>query len=328
MKIVVVFIHFFLKNDLPKAGGFVTISTCRLWYNKLERITEDREPKQTVKLSRIILSLAVIVGVAVAAVSPAFASSTYGGGSVQGYGTDTPLDNGTIVQLSGTDPTQVKIATQADLANMFGVTVDRAQLLAVSSNEALKNEVFVAISGTYSVIVSNQAGPIVVGDYLTMSSVNGVLMKAGTEEKTVFGRATEAFDGKGVTLGTTTLKDTTGKPSKTVVLGSIPVAIDIKHNPNDKTTKVNVPDWLERIGVAIAEKQVSPVRIYLSMIITGLSIITAIAMLYSGVRNGVISIGRNPMSKKSIFRALLQVILTSILILVIGLFAVYLLLKL
>jgi hypothetical protein len=286
------------------------------------------ESKQTVKLSRIILSLTVIVGVAVATISPVFAESGYGGGSVQGYAANTPLDNGTIVQLSGTDPSLVKIGTQVNLQDMFGVTVDRSQLLVASSNDALKNEVFVAVSGTYNVIVSNQAGPIAVGDYLTMSSVNGVLMKAGTDEKTVFGRATLAFDGKGVTLGTTTLKDTTGKDNKTVILGSIPVTVDIKHNPNDKTTKVNVPDFLERIGVAIAEKPVSAIRIYLSMAITGLSIITAIAMLSSGVRNSLISIGRNPMSKKSIFRALLQVILTSLLILVIGLFAVYLLLKL
>jgi hypothetical protein len=281
-----------------------------------------------VKLSRIILSTAVIVGVAIAAISPVSAEAGYGGGSVQGYATDTPLDNGTVVQLSGNDPSQVKIGTQSNLQNMFGVTVDRSQLLIASSNDALKNEVFVAVSGTYNVIVSNQAGPIAVGDYLTMSSVNGVLMKAGTAETTVFGRATAVFDGKGITLGTTTLKDTTGKDNKTVILGSIPVTVDIKHNPNDKTTKVNVPDFLQRIGVAIAEKPVSEVRIYLSMVIAGLSIITTIAMLYSGVRNGVISIGRNPMSKKSIFRALLQVIVTSLLILVIGLFAVYLLLKL
>lgn len=280
------------------------------------------------KLSRIILSTAVIVGVAVATISPAFAEASYGGGSVQGYAADAPLDNGTVVQLSNTDPSQVKIGTQANLQDMFGVTVDRSQLLVASSNDALKNEVFVAVSGTYNVIISNQAGSIAVGDYLTMSSVNGVLMKAGTKETTVFGRATEAFDGKGVTLGTTTLKDTTGKDNKTVTLGSIPVTVDIKHNPNDVTTKVNVPSFLERIGVAIAEKPVSEIRIYLSLAIMGLSIITTIAMLYSGVRNSVISIGRNPMSKKSIFKALLQVIVTSLLILVIGLFAVYLLLKL
>lgn len=285
------------------------------------------ERTQTVKAARIILGLAVVFGLAIAMVSPALAIS-YGGGSVQGYGTETPLDNGTVVQLTGKNSNEVKIATKAGLENMFGVTVDRNQLLAVSSNDSLKNEVFVAASGVYSVLVSTEAGPIVAGDYVTMSSINGVLMKAGTEEKTVFGRTNDAFDGKGVTLGKTDLKDTTGKVTKTVVIGSVPVTVDIKHNPNDKSTKVKVPDFLERIGQAIAEKTVDPIRIYLSLGITVITVIAAIVILYSGIRNGVISIGRNPMSRKSIFRALLQIIFTSLLILVIGLFAVYLLLKL
>ena len=279
------------------------------------------------KISRIILILALVVGIAAATVSPVFAVNN-GGGSVQGYAAETPLDYGTIVQLTEKDSNTVKIATEDSLDKMFGVTVDRAQLLLATSDESLKNEVFVAVSGTFNVLVSNQAGPIAVGEYLTMSSVNGVLMKAGTDEKTVFGRATQAFDGKGITLGTTTLKDTDGKENQKVAIGSIPVTVDIKHNPNDKTTKVNVPDFLERVGLAVAEKEVSPIRIYLSIGIMALSIIAAIAMIYAGVRNSVISIGRNPMSRKSIFKALLQVILTGLLILIIGLFAVYLLLRL
>jgi len=280
-----------------------------------------------VKVSRIVVSLAVIVIAASAVVLPV-AAETYGGGSVQGYASDTHLDYGTIVQLTGKDANQVKIAKQAELQNMFGVVVDRNQLPVVISNGALENETFVAASGTYNVLVSTQGGPIVSGDYVTLSSVNGVGMKAGTEEKTVFGRANGPFDGKGIALGTTTLKDVDGNTNQTVKLGSIPVTIDIKKNPNDKSTKSDLPDFLQRLGQQIAEKEVSPIRIYLSLGITLISILAAIAILYSGVRNGVISIGRNPMSKKSIFRALLEVILTSVLILIIGLFAVYLLLRL
>ena len=267
------------------------------------------------------------MAIAAVMVVPVLATS-YGGGSVQSYASDTPLDPGTIVQLTGKDSDRVKIATQAQLANMFGVVVDRNQLALTLSNSDLQNETYVAASGTYNVLVSTQGGSITAGDYVTLSSINGVAMKAGTEEKTVFGRAAGNFDGKGVTLGTTTLKDTSGKTNKTVALGSIPVTIDIKRNPNEKSTKVKVPEALERIGQAIAEKEVSPIRIYLSMGITAISLIAAIAVVYSGVRNGMISIGRNPMSKKSIFRALFEVILTSIVILIIGLFAVYLLLKL
>lgn len=279
------------------------------------------------KIPRIILMLTVVVVAAVGVSLPVMAEG-YGGGSVQGYAADTPIDNGTIVQLTGKDSNRVKVSTQAELQNMFGVTVDRNQLSVTLSNGGLENEVFVAASGTYNVLVSTQAGPIATGDYVTLSSINGIAMKAGTEEKTVFGRANGSFDGKGVTLGETALKDDSGKTIKTVTLGQIPVTIDIRSNPNEKSTKVEVPDFLKRIGQAVAEKEVSPIRIYLSMAITAVSIIAAIAILYSGIRSGVISIGRNPMSKKSIFRALIEIILTSILILIIGLFAVYLLLKL
>ena len=282
--------------------------------------------KQTVTLTRGVISLAIAVGLLATAV-PVAAETSYGGGSTQSYAASSPIENGAIVVLTGEKSNRVEIATQANVQNMFGVTVDRNTLQLALSNSENENEVFVAVSGTYNVLVSNQAGAIKSGDYLTLSSVNGVAMRAGDEEVTVFGRANANFDGKGTVLGNSSLKNSAGETIN-VALGSSPVTIDIKNNPNHKSTDSNLPEVLKRVGQAIAEKEVSPVRIYLSMGIAAVSLIAAIAVLYAGVRNGVISIGRNPMSKKSIFRALMEVILTSALILIIGLFAVYLLLKL
>ena len=280
------------------------------------------------KSSRIIISLALILAtVATVALPVAAETSTYGGGSVSSYAAENPIDNGTIVVLTGKDSNEVKVATQKDVDNMFGVTVDRSQLPLTVTNESIKNETFVAVSGTYNVLVTNQAGSIASGDYLTLSSINGTAMRVGEEEVTVFGRANGSFNDSSVMLGTTTLKDSSGG-EKTVKIGSIPVTIDIKTNPNHKSTDVNAPDFLKRIGEAVADKEVSPVRIYLGVGIAVVSLIAAIVVVYAGVRNSVISIGRNPMSKKSIFRALLEVILTALLIVIVGLFAVYLLLKL
>lgn len=211
---------------------------------------------------------------------------------------------------------------------MFGVVVDPQQVPVRLSSEGLDNETYVAVSGTYNVLVSTQGGAISQGDHLMLSSINGVAMKAGTEAVSVFGRAAAGFDGKDAIRGSTTLRDVEGKITETVQLGSIPVTIEIQPNPNEKSTKAKVPEVLERIGQAIAEKEVSAIRIYISLAITAISLITALAVLYVGVRNSVIAIGRNPMSKKSIFRALIEIIITSVLILVIGLFAVYLLLRL
>jgi len=278
-----------------------------------------------VKAFRTILTLSAIVAFGFFSIAPAFAASDTNV-SAQGYAAPAPVDIGTIVTLNK-DTQSVVPSKQAQVQNMFGVAVDRNQLALAVSNSSIQNETYVAVSGTYNVLVSTQGGTIESGDYVTLSSLDGIGMKASTEQKTVFGRAAAGFDGKSLTLGTTQLKDSTGA-TKTVTLGTIPVTINIQRNPNVKSTKVNVPNWLERLGVQIAEKQISPIRIYLSMGITAVSLITAIVMLYAGVRNAIIAIGRNPMTKRSIFRALLEVILTSILILVIGLFAVYLLLKL
>jgi len=248
---------------------------------------------------------------------------------VQPYTSASPLQIGTVVELSGGKNNSVAAATYKNMQNMFGVVIDPNILPLTVTDSSLQNETYVASGGRYEVLVSTQNGPIAEGDYVTMSAVDGVAMKAGTydDQHTVFGRAAAAFTGKANVIDTTTLKYSNGKTA-TVQIGMIPVSINVQRNPNQKSTKVNLPPFLTQLGQAIAQKPVGPTRIYLSIIITGLSIMVALITLYSGVRNAMVAIGRNPLSKKSIFRGLLEVILTGFLILIIGLFAVYLLLKL
>lgn len=279
------------------------------------------------KLSQVIFGAAVAIVISAITFSAVFAVE-YGGGSVKGYAADSHIDPGTIVELTGENADRVKVSTQKDLQNMFGVVVDHQQIPVRISDGSIENEVYVAVSGTYDVLVSTQGGDIASGDYLTLSSINGVAMKAGTEEPTVFGRAAGSFGENSTGLGSAVLQDVNGNSSGTVKLGTVPVTIDIRNNPNDISTKANLPEMLQRVGQAIAEKEVSPVRIYLSIAIAIICMIAAFVVLYAGIRNAVVAIGRNPMSRRSIFRALLEVILTSVLILIIGLFAVYLLLRL
>lgn len=278
------------------------------------------------KASRILLSLAAIIALGVAVVQPVSVAA-FDGAGVQGYASETKLDNGTIVQLADSQKNIIKPAIQSEMQNMFGVTVDR-NLLPVTLTSGVKNETFVAVSGTYNVLVSTQGGPLAAGDYITLSSLNGIAMKAGTAEVTVFGRTNAPFDGEHLKVGEAVLRDSDGVATQRVAIGMVPVTIDIKSNPNHLSTDVNIPDMLRRVGQAIAEKEVSPLRIYLSLGIAIISVAAAIVIIYAGVRHGVVSIGRNPMSKQSIFRALIETILTSLLILIIGLFAVYLLLRL
>jgi hypothetical protein len=248
---------------------------------------------------------------------------------VSTHSAESALQYGTIVQLLDEKTKLVAPATGKDLSKMYGATVDPHQLSLTLSDTSLQNETYVATSGTFSVLVSTQKGPIKEGDYITMSAIDGVGMKAGTyqEQNIVFGRAVADFDGSN-SIGQVTLGYDSGSEKETVQLGLVSVAINIVRNPNDKSTKANLPQFLERIGQAIAEKHVSPIRIYLAIGVTGLTIMVALATLHAGVKNALVSIGRNPLTKKSIFRGLLEIILVGFLILIIGLFTVYLLLKL
>lgn len=244
------------------------------------------------------------------------------------YNAETRFKAGTVIQIDDKDSSKVISATQDNLEKAFGVVVTANNLPIKISNSANANQVFVATNGSQQAIVTSENGAIKAGDSLALSSLSGTLMKATSKQKIVFGKALANFDGKNNTIGTTTLKDTDGNAHQQVGIGVIPISIEIIPNPEIDSTEANLPAQLQRLGQQIAEKPVSQIRIYVSMAIVMVTIVIALVLLYSGVKNAIISIGRNPLSKKSIFRALLQVVLTSVIVLIIGLFSVYLLLRL
>lgn len=245
----------------------------------------------------------------------------------QGYGSDTVLQKGEIVKLKDSDATKVEPLTLDTISKMQGVVVSASDAAVSLSDNSNHQQVFVATFGRYDVLVSNQNGAIKTGDYVTISSLSGIGMKAGTGQPVVLGRAAGGFDGISNVEGTATLTDSTGK-HVSVSLGRIPVNIGIAHNPLQETVENNVPGFLKKASQLIANKPVSSTRVYLSLAVLIISAIIAGSMLYAGIRSGLVAIGRNPLAKKSITRNIVQVILTSLIIFIIGLFAVYLLLKL
>jgi hypothetical protein len=91
---------------------------------------------------------------------------------------------------------------------------------------------------------------------------------------------------------------------------------------------VAIPAPLKRFGQAVAGKNVSALRIYASILFFIITAAIAFGVLWAGVRNGMISIGRNPLSKKSIMGGLVQVIIVAFGVFIVGMVGVYLLLKL
>lgn len=249
----------------------------------------------------------------------------------QAYKTDSNVQRGMIVRISDDDKSKVEPLVADKIKNMEGVIVAANDAPVTLSEEgADEQQVFVATTGKYNVLVSDQNGTIEAGEPVTISSLAGVGMAAGTREALVIGKALGTFDSNSKASGTSTLKGPDGRDIS-VRLGLVPVDINISRNPREASKDrqvVPVLGFLQSGANAIANKTVDPARLYIGCLILLLTMAIAGSILYGGVRTGMVSIGRNPLAKKSIVRNLMQVVLVSIIILIIGLFGVYLILKL
>lgn len=275
--------------------------------------------KQFMAIQRIMALTALILLVVLSYISPLAAQTV-----TQGYGSDEPLQKGMIIRLKADDATKIEALSQDDIDKMHGVVVDPNDAPVTISSDGQK--VFVANVGRYDVLVSDQNGPIASGDYITISAIKGIGMKAGDKEQVVVGRATAVFDGKTNIIGSTDIK--IGDSTRRVNIGRIQTDLGIARNPLLKAKEPNMPEVLKKATESIAGKEVSPAKAYTSIIVFTLSAIVSGSLMYSGIRSGLISMGRNPLSKKSIVRGMFQVIITGLIIFLSGIFGVYLLLKL
>lgn len=242
----------------------------------------------------------------------------------QGYGSTSTLQNGLIVELNPSNSADVQPLTQSNAANMLGVTVGAGNSPVSLSNNSAAAQVYVATYGQYDVLVSNQNGAIKTGDFITISSLNGVGMKADATQTVIIGKALGNFD------GSTNVVSTTSIGGQTVTLGYVQVNISVAHNPlyqKQTTTSAGVPSFLARAAQIVTNKPLGAARIYAGLVVLLISILVAGGLLVAGVRSSMTAIGRNPLARHSIMRGLTQVILLALIIVSAGLVAVYLLLK-
>lgn len=276
-------------------------------------LTRDRLRSLFLGLS---LTALLIAGMAV----PAFADSATQA-VAQGYSSDNPLQPGMIVRLDSKDSQKVVPLDLNSIDKMLGVVVSASQATVTLGSSNASNQVFVTNYGRHNVLVSNQNGPIKVGDYITVSNLAGVGMKADGNEGLVLGQAAGAFNGTTGVVGSSSLTSSNGQKTS-VNLGTVPVDISISSNPLAVGPK-GLPTFLKKITRFATNKSVSALRVYLSMFIVLVGIILTITIIYSGVRSGIISLGRNPLAKKTISGSLVRVVLFGIIIFAISLGAAY-----
>ena len=191
-----------------------------------------------------------------------------------------------------------------------------------------EEKVYVASGGRFPVLVSSQNGAIKSGDYVSPSAIKGIGMNAGKDSSIVIGKALEDFDAsnQSTVKSVITVNDASNKEQQLSV-GMIIVDVAVGKNPLMKTN-TSLPEALQKSAELIADKPVNATKVYISLFIIIVTSAIAGSIIYSAVRGGMVSIGRNPLGKNAIMRGLLQVVLVGILILLSGFFGVYLILKL
>jgi len=243
----------------------------------------------------------------------------------QGYAADELLLRGSVVGLDPNDTNKVMTISNPRREEALGVVVRAFDTALTLTDE--QAGVFVASNGKFEVLFSDINGDVQVNDYVSVSSISGIAMKSDPSQPFVLGRALEPsnFGEPSNILSQPTVTGLDGVETE-VAIGRILVDLDIKPNPFASDSN-QAPEFLVRISEDVAGKPVSALRIYASLAIILVASTIAGTLLYSAVKSSIISIGRNPLSKKSVLAGLAQVVIISVIIFLSGLFAVYLILK-
>jgi hypothetical protein len=239
------------------------------------------------------------------AISRGFAAS--GQDIVQGALVSTKADNSSTVEL----------ATVESAGRLAGI-VSKTALVELSG--ATTNETQVILSGIALGLVSDINGEIRAGDKITASPIEGVGMLADSDAQIV---GTAQSDYKPTDSQSKTIKDKSGK-DHAVHIGTVPLHIGISYYV--APTSQFVPPFLQSIANTIAGRPVSFMRILLSCVLLLLAFGSIFVLIYTSVRSGIISLGRNPLAANAIQRGLVGVIVIVLLVAAVALLGVYLIL--
>lgn len=248
-------------------------------------------------IGRIRLAFAVLLAFIMAPVAWASLS--------QGFATASPIATGSVVALDEKSSGSVVIADTTNVGRLFGVVVPPSSA-SISLSGTGTGQVQVVTSGTANVLVSTAGGNIRVGDYITISPIAGVGQRVGESSTRVIGTAQSDFDGSGEGVTKRSLDD--GVSKREVSIGQIPIVIAVSSYTASGKQNYVVPTWLQNLSNTLAGKSVSPIRVIIAGLILIVALISITVLLYAAVRNSIISIGRNPLSRGSVLKGLLEVV--------------------
>ena len=236
------------------------------------------------------------------------------------YATDEQPPIGSIVSLTDSTSDQVEPSTPSNANNMLGVVANENHSM-ISLSGSRDGEVPVATNGTFGVLVSDINGEVNRGDHIAASPIAGIGMQA-TSNTRVVGIAQQDLTTDNGRVDTYT--DAEGQEHE-VLLGEVPVLINVAHYFVEPERTI-IPAAIQEVSNAIAGRQVEPLPIIISTIIFIVTLIAVASIIFSMIRNSIISVGRNPMSQSAVYRNVIQLTALVLGILSVATVSIYLIL--
>ena len=266
----------------------------------------------------VVAGLLFIAGVT--SVSSVFAEQSQSSAISSGFSSsDTALVQGALVSTLDDNAGAVELATLASRERLTGVVSSDA-LIKLSQDQT--STVQVVMGGTTLALVSDINGEIRAGDKITVSPINGVGMLAIGDGQIV-GTALQTFDAEAASSQQIT--DQQGA-RKEVRIGAIPIQVDVAYY--SAPTSQFIPPFLGNIANDIAGRPVSGLRIVLALILILLAFSCIFALIFTSVKAGMLSLGRNPLAAGAIHRGMANVVVIALLVMVAALVLTYLILTL
>jgi hypothetical protein len=246
-------------------------------------------------------------------------SPNAGGAIAQSYpAASADIAAGTLLSLDRTSGKAGPAKSGDATAALVGVAV--SQPLVQLSGTA-QSMVQAAVGGTTQVLVSDINGDIKTGDKIAASPLEGIGMRAAVAGEIV---GTAQANLASVTRTSREVTDKAGK-KVTAHIGLIPVSVNVEFYSAGASGNLSsfVPSFLQNLADSIAGKAVSPLRVIIAVIILLIGTVTVIVMLSSGIKNGIISLGRNPLAEHVLIKGLVDIIISALGVLLITFVAVY-----
>lgn len=274
----------------------------------------------------VLGSLVILLGILSLAIPASAASSNTSGQVTQSYNSGTLVLTSMLVQLEPKAKSTVIPLTYSDINNMLGVVVPNANAtIVLTPANVTTQQVIIAPSGRYNVLVSDQNGSIANGNYLTMSAVPGIAMKADSSQSVIIGRAEGNFSGSNA-ISSVSLKNSQNSTVK-VSIGRIIANIQLAPNPLYLKNSNSIFAFLTRAEFDVSNKPVSSLKTYVVGLVALATVFITGVVLYAGTSASITAIGRNPMAKRTISRGMFKAILAGLLVFAAGTAAVYLILN-